>query len=157
MAASALVGQSIGQKNIPLAKKYAKVILTGSVFINLSVSGLLYLLRKQVTMAYVAEVDGDSEAVAELTIETLPFLCIHLIPDLLQGVQGGIIRGVGLQGKAFLCALVCYYFIGLPIGGSLMFETELALRGSWLGIAICSVCVNTAFAILLSKTKWGKF
>lgn len=84
-----------------------------------------------------------------LVVEALPFLCIHLVFDLLQGVQGGIIRGVGLQGKAFLIALVCYYFVGLPIGAVLMFKTVLGLKGAWLGIAICSVCVNVSFGVLL--------
>jgi len=81
MAASTLVGNSIGAGNVPLAKKYAKIILIGSAFINFLVAGVLYLARVQVTMAYVAEHDGGEE-VTKLTIETLPFLCLHLVFDL---------------------------------------------------------------------------
>jgi Na+-driven multidrug efflux pump len=75
---------------------------------------------------------------------------------LLQGVQGGVIRGIGLQGHAFICAAVCYYLIGLPVGGTLMFKTALALKGSWLGIACGSVFVNCAFFVLLIRSKWDR-
>jgi MATE family multidrug resistance protein len=71
-------------------------------------------------------------------------------------VLGGIIRGVGLQSRAFWISLVCYYFIGIPIGAYLMFKTDLALKGTWIGIAICSLCVNISFATLLIRSKWNK-
>ena len=45
MAASTLVGNSIGAGDVPLAKKYAKIILIGAFFINLVVAGMLFLLR----------------------------------------------------------------------------------------------------------------
>ncbi len=115
----------------------------------------LYLFRNPVTRIYVAETDSDNLEVAKFTVETIPFLCIHLFFDLFQGVQGGIIRGIGLQAKAFVCALVCYYRIGLPLGGFLMFLTDLQLRGSWIGIAISSMCVNFAFAYIVRKSDWN--
>lgn len=155
MAASTLVGNSIGAENIPLAKKYAAIIMRGAVFVNVTVALVLYLLRHAVTSIYIAETDQDSIDVAKLTVETIPFLCVHLVSDLTQGVQGGIIRGIGLQGKAFLCALVCYYLIGLPIGGCLMFLTDLGLKGSWVGIACSSFCVNFAFAYIINKSPWN--
>lgn len=130
--------------------------MSGSVLVNVCIALILYFIRWPVASAYISHSDGDSSEVWELTGNTLPFLCIHLVFDLTQGVQGGIIRGVGLQSRAFWIALVCYYFIGVPIGASLMFKTDLALKGTWIGIAICSLFVNISFGTLLICSKWNK-
>ena len=74
--------------------------------------------------------------------------------DLTQGIQGGLIRGVGLQGWAFIIAFVCYYIIGIPLAVLLTFKANLGLKGTWIGVAICSVCVNISFGILLIKKEW---
>ena len=55
---------------------------------------------------------------------------------------------------AFLAALVCYYFIGVPIAAFLAFKTQLGLKGTWIGIAIGSFCVNFSFGVLIMKAKW---
>lgn len=47
----------------------------------------------------------------------------------LQGVTGGIMRGVGKQRVGALCTLVGYYFVGLPIGLSLMFLAGMGIVG----------------------------
>jgi len=64
MAASTLVGNSIGAKNIPLAKKYAKIIISGSFIVNLTVATSIYVFREQITSVYVAVGETDGQQVA---------------------------------------------------------------------------------------------
>ena len=70
--------------------------------------------------------------------------------------MGGIIRGIGLQAKAFVAALICYYGIGIPLAAVLTLETDLELRGTWIGIATCSVFVNLMFGTLILQSNWNK-
>lgn len=68
--------------------------------------------------------------------------------------MGGIIRGIGLQTKGFIIALVCYYVVGIPLAAVLAFLTQLGLTGTWVGIATCSVTVNISFTVLLFVSQW---
>ncbi len=72
-------------------------------------------------------------------------------------MQGGVIRGIGMQSKVIVTVLVCYYVIGIPIAAGLSFKTELALRGIWIGIACAGLAVNIMFATLISKARWEIF
>lgn len=46
-----------------------------------------------------------------------------------QGVTGGVLRGAGKQLIGALCNLVGHYFIGFPIGVSLMFAAHMGILG----------------------------
>lgn len=46
-----------------------------------------------------------------------------------QGVTGGVLRGAGKQLVGALCNLVGHYFIGFPIGVSLMFAAKMGIMG----------------------------
>lgn len=48
----------------------------------------------------------------------------------LQGVTGGIVRGAGKQSVGAVCNLLSFYFIGLPIGVSLMFPVKMGILGN---------------------------
>lgn len=45
MAASTLVGNSLGAGQVNQAKKYARIILLGSILVNFTVALVLYLIR----------------------------------------------------------------------------------------------------------------
>lgn len=55
------------------------------------------------------------------------FLDFSVLPP--QGVTGGIVRGAGKQMIGAVCNLVGYYFIGFPIGVSLMFPAKMGIVG----------------------------
>lgn len=44
-------------------------------------------------------------------------------------MTGGIVRGAGKQKVGAVCILVCFYFIGFPIGVSLMFPLKMGIKG----------------------------
>lgn len=56
-----------------------------------------------------------------------------------QGVAGGVLRGAGKQLIGALCNLVGYYFIGFPIGVSLMFAANMGIVGkSSINVQFCN-------------------
>jgi MATE family multidrug resistance protein len=61
-----------------------------------------------------------------------------LLPDFnmflfsFQGVYGGIMRGLGRQHLGALAIFFGYFVIGLPIGVSLMYLTDLKVTGRYI-------------------------
>uniref|UniRef100_A0A3Q3WIK2 Multidrug and toxin extrusion protein n=1 Tax=Mola mola TaxID=94237 RepID=A0A3Q3WIK2_MOLML len=72
------------------------------------------------------------------------------------GVAGGVIRGAGKQLIGALCNLVGHYFIGLPIGVSLMFAANMGIVGLWTGLTMCVFMQSLFFIIFLSRLDWKK-
>ena len=46
-----------------------------------------------------------------------------------QAVAGGVVRGAGKQIVGALSNLIGFYFIGFPIGVSLMFPVKMGIVG----------------------------
>lgn len=66
----------------------------------------------------------------------------------LQGVAAGVLRGVGKQLIGALCNFVAFYFIGFPIGVSLMFAANMGIVGK-TKLCVC-VCVTLSQRICLA-------
>ena len=114
LAVTTLVGNAVGSGNIKLAKKIAWIVMIISLVLSLTTVVVLCTLKKQIARVYTSD-----ESVFEILVETLPYLAVHLIFDMSQCVMYGIIRGLGLQFRAFLVALVCYYLVGVPLAAYL--------------------------------------
>ncbi|KAJ8267212.1 hypothetical protein GJAV_G00139840 [Gymnothorax javanicus] len=85
----------------------------------------------------------------------LLYACYHIF-DCIAGVARGIIRGIGKQKIGALCNLVGYYFVGLPIGVSLMFAKNLGIVGLRSGFLVCVVTQTTVLMVFLVKLNWKK-
>uniref|UniRef100_A0AAZ3QNT2 Multidrug and toxin extrusion protein n=1 Tax=Oncorhynchus tshawytscha TaxID=74940 RepID=A0AAZ3QNT2_ONCTS len=72
------------------------------------------------------------------------------------GVMGGVVRGAGKQKIGALCNLVGYYFIGFPIGVSLMFPNKMGIIGLWIGLFTCVLIQSLFLVVLLCKLDWKK-
>uniref|UniRef100_A0A674NJN3 Multidrug and toxin extrusion protein n=1 Tax=Takifugu rubripes TaxID=31033 RepID=A0A674NJN3_TAKRU len=72
------------------------------------------------------------------------------------GVTGGVLRGAGKQMVGALCNLVGHYFIGLPIGVSLMFAAHMGIIGLWTGLTVCVFMQASFFVIYLCRLDWQK-
>lgn len=66
----------------------------------------------------------------------------------LQGVAAGVLRGVGKQLIGALCNFVAFYFIGFPIGVSLMFAANMGIVGKTKLVCVC-VCITLSQRICL--------
>lgn len=97
-------------------------------------------------------------------------------------MTGGIVRGAGKQVVGAMCNLVCFYFIGFPIGVSLMFPvkmgiigedrfnvhamsdiiifqlklTDVCVTGLWSGFLLCASLQSVFFIVFLCKLNWIK-
>lgn len=100
-------------------------------------------------------------------------------------MTGGVLRGAGKQLVGALCNLVGHYFIGFPIGVSLMFAAKMGImgkrklflhwelylppeqrfeeltlvvsvKGLWTGLTICVLMQSMFFLAYLAKLDWKK-
>ncbi|XP_064835480.1 multidrug and toxin extrusion protein 1-like [Oncorhynchus masou masou] len=151
VAASVRVGNALGAGNTEQAKLSGKVASICAFIVSCFVSTFV-LVTKDV-MAYIFTTDQDIvKRVAEIMIL---YGFFHLA-DTFVGVMGGVVRGAGKQKIGALCNLVGYYFIGFPIGVSLMFPNKMGIIGLWIGLFTCVLIQSLFLVVLLCKLDWKK-
>uniref|UniRef100_UPI00358EA0A6 multidrug and toxin extrusion protein 1-like n=1 Tax=Myxine glutinosa TaxID=7769 RepID=UPI00358EA0A6 len=149
IAATVQVGNALGAGKTEQAKLSAKVSLVCALF--LSAFNALILVSLKDVLGYLFSNDLD---VVKMVAFILPLCAGFQLFDGLSVVAGGILRGCALQKIGALCCLIGYYFIGIPIGISLMFLTDLHVFGMWIGlfISIFMQCVFMLFSVI--RVNW---
>ncbi|XP_027138802.1 multidrug and toxin extrusion protein 1-like [Larimichthys crocea] len=79
-----------------------------------------------------------------------------IVADATAGVAASVLRGAGKQLIGALWNLVAVYFIGFPIGVSLMFAANMGIVGLWTGLTICGTLQAIVFITVLWKLDWIK-
>uniref|UniRef100_A0A3Q2QGA4 Uncharacterized protein n=1 Tax=Fundulus heteroclitus TaxID=8078 RepID=A0A3Q2QGA4_FUNHE len=122
-----------------------------SVIISCIVGGILATCRH--VIGYIFTSDQD---ILLRVAEVMIIFCFTHVCDAVAGVTGGVLRGAGKQLVGALCNLVGFYFIGFPIGVSLMFAANMGIVGLWTGLTVCVLMQSIFFIIFLSKLNWEK-
>ncbi|KAF3687198.1 Multidrug and toxin extrusion protein 1 [Channa argus] len=151
VAASVRVGNALGAGNIEQAKLSCKVPIICTFIISCFVGASFSLSRNVVGYIFTAEQDILQRVADVMFI----FGFLHLA-DGIAGVTGGVLRGAGKQFVGALCNLVGYYFIGFPIGVSLMFAVNMGIVGLWAGLTIGVLMQSIFFIVYLCKLDWKK-
>nr|XP_046259032.1 multidrug and toxin extrusion protein 1-like isoform X2 [Scatophagus argus] len=123
-AASVRVGNALGAGNIEQAKLSCKVPIVCAFIIACFVGGSLGIARNVVGFIFTTEQDILQRVADVMVIFAFTHVC-----DAVAGVTGGVLRGAGKPLIGALCNLVGFYFIGFPIGVSLMFAVNMGIVG----------------------------
>lgn len=150
-AASVRVGNALGAGNIEQAKLSCKVPIICAFIIACFVGASLGISRNVIGYIFTSEEDILQRVAAVMII----FGFMHLA-DAVAAVAGGVLRGAGKQLIGALCNLVGYYFIGFPIGVSLMFAANMGIVGLWTGLTICVLMQSIFFVAFVYKLDWKK-
>ncbi|KAL6098639.1 slc47a2 [Pungitius sinensis] len=151
IAASVRVGNALGAGNTEQAKLSSKVSVICAFIVSCFIGACLIVSKDVVGYIFTTEKD-IIQRVADV-VKIYGF--IH-VTEAFACVTGGIIRGAGKQMVGALCYLVGYYFIGFPIGVSLMFPVKMGIIGLWLGFLICASLQSIFFIVFLCKLNWIK-
>ncbi|XP_034044603.1 multidrug and toxin extrusion protein 1-like [Thalassophryne amazonica] len=149
--ASVRVGNALGAGNIEQAKLSCKVPIICSAIIACVFGAILITSRNVVGYIFTSE-DDIIQKVAEVM---LIYGFVH-VPDAFVGVMGGVVKGIGKPIIGATCNLVGYYFIGIPIGMSLMFAANLGISGLWIGLAVCLTLQASFLIIFVYRLNWQK-
>ena len=149
-ATGALLGNSIGANNVPLAKRFFALIFKIATFVMCLISSLIVLGRKQLVNFFT-----DDEELGEMTEQVLIVLGCAFVVDGMQGICHGPLRALSLQTKGSVVALVCWWGVALPFGALLAFRYEMGLVGLMLGFATASIIQLVAFSIIFLRKDWS--
>ena len=151
-ATSVRVGHAIGRLRIGLGTT-ANVIAAGWSGIG---TGAAFMLCASVLLLavprHIAHIFTPDPGVIAAAI---PLLLIAAGFQFFDGVQitaTGALRGAGNTHAPFITQLVCYWFIGMPLGVFLGFHEKLGAAGLWGGLLIALTC--GAFAMCFF---WRRF
>ncbi|XP_055797365.1 multidrug and toxin extrusion protein 1 [Salvelinus fontinalis] len=151
VSASVRVGNALGAGNTEQAKLSGKVASICAFIVSCFVCTFVLVTKDVIGHIFTTEQD-IVKRVADIMIL---YGFFHLV-DTFVGVMGGIVRGAGKQKIGALCNLVGYYFIGFPIGVSLMFPNKMGIIGLWTGLFTCVLIQSMFLVVLLCKLDWKK-
>ncbi|XP_039549706.1 multidrug and toxin extrusion protein 1-like [Pimephales promelas] len=151
VAASVRVGNALGAGNTEKAKLSAKVSLFCGLLVSCVVAAILGSTKDVIGYIFTTE----EEIVSRVSKVMVMYGFFHLF-DAIAAITGGIVRGSGKQLLGALCNIVGYYFVGLPIGVSLMFALGMGIVGLWIGFFGCVFLQSLFFIILICKLDWKK-
>ncbi|XP_056118146.1 multidrug and toxin extrusion protein 1-like [Rhinichthys klamathensis goyatoka] len=151
VAASVRVGNALGAGNTEQAKLSAKVSLICGLLVSCVVATIIGSTKDVIGYIFTTE----EEIVFRVSEVMIMYGFFHLF-DAISCITGGIVRGAGKQLLGALCNIVGYYFVGLPIGVSLMFALSMGIVGLWIGIFGCLFMQSLFFIILIYKLDWKK-
>ncbi|XP_063058899.1 multidrug and toxin extrusion protein 1-like [Engraulis encrasicolus] len=151
VAASVRVGNALGAGKTEQAIMSGKVAVVSAMAISCVIAVLIGCTKDVIGYIFTT----DQEIVQRVSQIMVMYGFFHLF-DAFAGVTGGILRGAGKQLFGALGIILGYYFIGFPIGVSLMFAANMGIVGLWTGLFVCGFMASLAFVILLVKMDWKK-
>ncbi|XP_061595261.1 multidrug and toxin extrusion protein 1-like [Cololabis saira] len=151
VAASVRVGNALGAGNTELAKLSGKVSLVLAFIVSCFI-GVCLGVTKDV-IGYIFTTDQN---ILERVADVMKMYGFIHVAEAFAGVTAGIVRGAGKQAMGALCNFLGYYFVGFPIGVSLMFPVKMGIVGIWMGLLICALLQSVIYVIYLSRLNWNK-
>ena len=150
-ATSALLGNSIGANNVVLAKRFASLIIKFGAFVVNLLGAVLIVARSPITDLFATE-----ETLVAMTTKLVFILGICFIVDAFQAILHGPIRALGLQRKASIIAICCYWLIGLPLAAIFAFWCDYGVYGLLVGQSCATLSEAIAFSIIVKRKDWQK-
>lgn len=131
IAATALVGQSLGAKNPRLAERYVGQIVRVCALLTIVTAGLLFFLP-EVIMGVLT----DRVEVIRLGAIYLRLMAFAQLPQQIAGVLNGALRGAGDTKAPMVIGGVGLWLVRLPLAWVLSVSLGLGIRGVWIAMTV---------------------
>ena len=149
-AVSVLVGEQFGAKSVDGILRYS----LGSLFLAVLFQLMFATIYLTIPEKLLGIASTDPQIIAYAS--TLLFwVGLFQIPDGLQVVLSGVMRGLQVTKTPMILGFISYWIIGLPIGCYLTYQRGLEARGLWMGLAIGLLCM-CILLLFLYKNKIKK-
>lgn len=135
-AVSVLVGEQFGKKSLEGIKKYSQ----GAIILALLFQLLFAALYLAIPSSIIALATGDKAVIAYASA-LLFWVGLFQIPDGIQVVLAGVMRGLNETKIPMALGIVSYWIIGLPIGVYFAYTRKLEASGLWMGLAVGLTCM----------------
>ncbi len=145
-AVSVLVGEELGKKSMEGILRYSLGALALAFFIQIIFASIYLSVPK-----LVLGIASNDQAIIGYASALLFWVGIFQIPDGIQIVLAGVMRGLHETKIPMLMGLVSYWVIGLPIGCYFTYTKNLEARGLWMGLAIGLTSMSLLLILLYRK------
>ncbi|VDK77364.1 unnamed protein product [Dibothriocephalus latus] len=112
---------------------------------------LLTALRGEIPKMF-----SSDPGVIEMAKDYFPSMITFQFVDAINGINMGIVRGVGKQKIGAVVCCFCMYLIGGPAGLCFMFLTKLGVSGFWWGLSIGAFAQAVAYSVICVRIDWTK-
>lgn len=155
-AAGVKVGYALGRQDPEMIKNYAY----GSIFMAecyMLITAAFYFLFPEVLVGLFTT---DKEVIA-YGASLFFYVALFQIPDGLQVIMWGILRGLGMSKQPMLYSFCGYWLIAIPAGVYLTYNHAMEAAGLWAGLAIGLTIVSSILTYLFIKrirkleNQWG--
>ena len=127
-ATCALMGNSIGANNIPLAQRFLALTWKITLLVVVILALTVIFTRRFIVSAYTQD-----EELIEMAASVLIITGCNYLGDGMQGYLQGPIRALHLQRKASYVSIVCMWLLGLPLAATFAFACDFGVRGLLMG------------------------
>ncbi|QIM66865.1 MATE family efflux transporter [Mannheimia granulomatis] len=135
IATTIVIGQTLGQKNVQRAKVLSYHALITATLLAIIAAVIIILFNNLIPRAFSSDPISISIA-ANLLI----FAAIYQIPDAIQAVANGILRGYKHTQPILYVTVFCYWVVSMPLGYILArtnwIVQPMAAQGFWLVFCI---------------------
>lgn len=145
------VANELGRGDAKATKFSIKVLVCTSSVIG-AVFGIVCLaMGDKIGYLFTNEVE-----VADTVSGVSPLLALTVLLGSIFPLLSGVAVGAGLQSKVAVINLVCYYLIGLPIGGVVGYVLNRQVKGIWVGLTFGVLTQTLSLSYMLWRTDWDQ-
>lgn len=150
-AISVRVSNELGAGHPRRAKFSVLVVSITSLAIGALLTLVLILTRSQYPLLFT-----NNAKVQRMVYELTPVLGLTLFINTLQPTLSGVAIGAGWQEHVAYVNIVCYYFIGIPLGLFLTFFVNWGMPGMWYGMLVGTTTQTAVLVWITARTDWDK-
>lgn len=130
-----MIGQTLGEQQVEKAKMLSYYALLNGFILAIVMAVIIILFKQIIPLAFTQDPRSISIA-ATLLI----FAAVYQIPDSLQAIANGILRGYKYTQPILFITMFCYWGLGIPLGYILArtdwLVTPMQAAGFWLTFCI---------------------
>ena len=104
----------------------------------------------------IAEFYSSDPQVKTLTASVLILVSFIFFFDGVQGFLQGPIRAIGLQSRASLWTMLCYYGVGVPLACYLALKKDMGVIGLQIGVGVSIGLQFASYVIILMTSDWQR-
>ena len=151
VAASALVGQSLGAKKPEMAERYGWAANGQAMLVMAFMAIIYYVFADRFASLFTTDM-----AVHRLGVDYLRISAPFEIFLALGMVLTGALQGAGDTIRPTIITFVTMWVLRIPIGILLMFVLHMNTHGAWWAMNITTVSGGVWVALLFKSGKWKK-
>ncbi|MGB9808881.1 MAG: MATE family efflux transporter, partial [Caldanaerobacter sp.] len=149
IAATALVGRSLGAEEFDMAETYAKVSRNISIGVISAIGVFMFVFSKQLAALYTTdpEVIRVSASILKIFAVVEPFLAIMV-------VMAGVLRAAGDISYVVITTVVGLWLFRIVMGSFLAKNFSMGIYGIWIGVFTDFIVRSIMYIFRFRAGKW---